>query len=279
MQVTGIDAFSSQLWFIYCWHRSIIISDDRPEYASDHAILYGPYLLVGLSSGDRNINTETAGSILDWITPIPAAYNSHLITLAQESKNNSFVLTNSNKSITTGILPEPGSNHSVYATFRLILKNSSSSKLLGAEDCIGKEVGLEPFDLPGMVVVERGINQSLGVVDAVGNSDSTFIMVQGLDGKSETVSLESVRHRGCFVYSNLDLHSTVKLKCIAGSSDVKFIQAASFKLRDGISKYDPISFVAKGATRNFLLQPIFSLRDENYVVYFNIQSKNLSAQF
>ncbi|WOH00509.1 hypothetical protein DCAR_0519874 [Daucus carota subsp. sativus] len=254
------------------------IQDDRPEYASDHAILYGPYLLVGLSTGDRNINTERAGSILDWIIPIPAAYNSHLITLAQESKNSSFVLTNSNKSMTNELLPEAGSNHSVYATFRLIPKNSTSSRLLEAEACIGRAVELEPFDLPGMVVVERGINQSLGVSDAVGSSNSTFVLVQGLDGKSGTVSLESARHRGCFVYSDLDLHSSVKLKCNVGSSDVRFIEAASFQLRRGISKYDPISFVAKGATRNFLLQPIFSLRDENYVVYFNIQSKKLSAE-
>ncbi|KAL8125129.1 uncharacterized protein LOC141720111 isoform X1 [Apium graveolens] len=253
------------------------IQDDRPEYASDHAILYGPYLLVGLSSADRNINTDTAGSILDWITPIPAAYNSHLITLSQEFKNKLLVLTNSNRSITIGMLPETGSNHSVYATFRLILKNSTSSKLLRPEDCIGKKVGLEPFDLPGMVVVERGINQTLGIADAIG-VDSTFILVQGLDGKSETVSLESVRHRGCFLYSNLDLHSRVKLKCSAGSSDVKFIQAASFRLRDGISKYDPISFVAKGLKRNFLLQPILSLRDENYVVYFKLDSKKLNAE-
>lgn len=176
------------------------------------------------------------------------------------------------------MLPEPGSNHSVYATFRLIMKNSTSSKLLGPEDCIGKTVGLEPFDLPGMVVVEQGINQTLGVADAIGINDSTFILVQGLDGKSETVSLESVRYRGCFVYSNLDLHSSVKLKCIAGSSDVNFIQAASFRLRNGISKYDPISFVAKGARRNFLLQPILSLRDENYIVYFKFSQKKLSAE-
>ncbi|KAK1384297.1 putative alpha-L-arabinofuranosidase B, arabinose-binding domain-containing protein [Heracleum sosnowskyi] len=255
------------------------LQDDRREYASDHAILYGPYLLVGLSSGERNINTDTAVSTFDWITPIPAAYNSHLITLSQEFKNNSFVLTNSNKSITVGMLPESGSNHSVYATFRLVLRNPTSTELLVPEDCIGKTVGLEPFDLPGMVVVERGINQSLGVEDAIGNSDSTFILVQGLDGKSETVSLESARHRGCFVYSSLDLHSSVKLKCSAGSSDVKFKQAASFRLRDGISKYDPISFVAKGEKRNFLLQPILSLRDENYVVYFKIQSNKLSAEF
>lgn len=250
------------------------IKDDRPKYASDHAILYGPYLLVGLSCGERSINMKTAGSVLDWITPIPAAYNSHLITLSQESKNKSLVLTNLNKSITIGMLPEPGSNHSVYATFRLILKNLTSSKLLGAEDFIGKAVGLEPFDLPGMVVVERGQDRSLGIVDAVGSSNSKFILVRGLDGKSETVSLESVRHRGCFVC----LHSSVRLKCSSGSSNVSFKQAASFRLRDGISKYDPISFVAKGATRNFLLQPIFSLRDENYVVYFKFQSENQSAE-
>lgn len=80
------------------------------------------------------------------------------------------------------------------------------------------------------------------------------------------------------MYSVANLHVSVKLKCSSGSSDVGFKQAASFTLRDGISKYDPISFVVKGATRNFLLQPLVSLRDENYFVYFNIQSENVQME-
>lgn len=238
-------------------------------------MLYGPYLLVGLTVGDRNINAKAAGSLSDWITPIPASYNSHLITLSQESGNKTFVLANSNKSIKVGTLPEPGSNHSVYATFRLILKDSNSSKLSAAEDFIGKSVLLEPFDIPGMVVVQQGIDQSLGVADSSGSSNSVFLLVAGLDGKKKSVSLESERHRGCYMYSVRNLHVSVKLKCSSGSSDVGFKQAASFTLRDGISKYDPISFVAKGGTRNFVLQPLHSVRDENYVVYFNIQSQNV----
>ncbi|KAL1832077.1 hypothetical protein ACET3Z_001728 [Daucus carota] len=69
---------------------------------------------------------------------------------------------------------------------------------------------LEPFDLPGMVLV-HGNDARLGI------SHSS--------------------------HSNA---SDVKLGYISESSGSAFKQGASFTLRDGISKYDPISFVAKG---------------------------------
>ena len=37
-------------------------------------------------------------------------------------------------------------------------------------------------------------------------------------------------------------------------------------------QYNALSFVAKGENRNFLLEPLFSFRDEPYTVYFNIQA-------
>jgi hypothetical protein len=37
-----------------------------------------------------------------------------------------------------------------------------------------------------------------------------------------------------------------------------------------LRQYHPISFVAKGLRRNFLLEPLYSLRDEFYTVYFNL---------
>uniref|UniRef100_A0A251SU39 Secreted protein n=1 Tax=Helianthus annuus TaxID=4232 RepID=A0A251SU39_HELAN len=43
-------------------------------------------------------------------------------------------------------------------------------------------------------------------------------------------------------------------------------------VNDGICNYHPISFVAKGLNVNYLLQPLYSLRDENYTVYFKIHS-------
>ena len=114
------------------------MSDDRPEYASIMAILYGPYLLAGLTNGDWDIKTESAASLSDYITPIPAAYNSHLISLSQESGDSTLVLTNSNHSITMEKFPESGTDSSLNAKFRLVLKDSTSSWFSNPKDFIGK---------------------------------------------------------------------------------------------------------------------------------------------
>ncbi|XAR62385.1 hypothetical protein NMG60_11017119 [Bertholletia excelsa] len=255
--------------------RTEVIKDDRPEYASIHAIFYGPYLLAGLSGGDWDIKTESAALISDWITPVPADYNSHRISLAQESGNSTFVLANSNHSVSMERLPEAGTDSSVHATFRLIIIDSTSSEFSEPKDAIGKLVKLELFDFPGMVLKHQGRDESLAFTDSSNSSDSIFHFVEGLDGKTGSASLESKSEEGCFLYSgvNYTSSSTVKLSCNAGSSsEAEFKKAASFMLKDGISEYHPISFVAKGVNRNFLLAPLLSLRDESYTVYFNITS-------
>ncbi|KAI3449928.1 hypothetical protein Pfo_006593 [Paulownia fortunei] len=253
--------------------RSEAIKDDRPEYASVQAFLYGPYLLAGLSSGDWDIKIESHTSLSDWITPVPADYNSHLITLAQEFENSVFVLTNSDQVIKMEHSPEAGTDAALRATFRLIVKNSEPETSPAAKDAIDKLVMLEPFDFPGMFVLHHGEGESLGVSDSssIGKQSFVFRLVAGLDGKDGTVSLESESQKGCFIYSELvnDSSASVKLNCSSGSSDAGFHEATSFMLQDGISKYHPISFVAKGVRRNFLLAPLLSLRDESYTVYFN----------
>lgn len=223
-----------------------------------------------MSSGDRDISPEAADSPSDWMTPVPAEYNSHLISLSKETKNLKLAITNYKKAIVLDKLPEPGTNYSVYATFRLIHKDSKSSKKLVAKDVIGKSVMLEPFDHPGMVVMHYGENETLEVEAASDQSTSFFRLVNGLDQKKDSVSLESESQKGCFVYSKHKLGAVVMLKCNTESLDNDFKEAASFRLRDGISNYDPISFVAKGRKRNFLMQPLFSIRDEKYTVYFII---------
>ncbi|KAK1356105.1 AbfB domain-containing protein [Heracleum sosnowskyi] len=243
------------------------IKDDRLEYASHKAIFYGPYLLVGLSSGDMDISPEAADSPSEWMTPVPAEYNSHVITLSKESENLKLAFTKYRADIVLDKLPEPGTNYSVYATFRLIPKDS---KTLMAKDAIWKSVMLEPFGHPGMVVMHRGKNENLEVKATSDQNTSVFRLVNGLDKKKDSVSLESESKKGCFVYSEHRLGAVVKLKCNMESWDDDFKEAASFRMRDGISKYDPISFVAKGRTRKFLMQPLFSIRDEKYTVYFNI---------
>ncbi|XP_042498492.1 uncharacterized protein LOC122076913 isoform X2 [Macadamia integrifolia] len=254
--------------------RTEAIQDDRPEYASLQAILYGPYLLAGLSSGDGDIKTGTAHSVSDWITAIPKGYSSQLISISQVVSNATFFITNSNNSITMEKLPEPGTDFAVHATFRLIVsQDMNSSHFSSLRDAIGKSVLLEPFDLPGMLVVQKGPNDNLALASATNDKGMfTFKVVAGLDGKNNSVSLESESHHGCFVYSGLNYNAgtSVKLSCKSGTTDAGFQNAASFNLNSGISEYHPISFVAKGAKRNFLLMPLLSLRDESYTVYFNI---------
>lgn len=256
--------------------RTEAIKDDRPEFASLQAILYGPYLLSGHTSGDWDIKTGSANSLSDWITPIPAAYKTSLVSLSQESGDTTFVLTNSNQSITMEKLPAPGTNSAVHATFRLILNYSSPAEVSTMKDAIGRSVMLEPFDFPGMVVVHQGKDKNLAVADSSGSGGSSvFRLVAGLDGRAETVSLESESNKDCFVYSGVDYNSgtSTKLSCKSESPDTDFDKAAaSFVLNKGISEYHPISFMAKGARRNFLLAPLLSFQDESYTIYFNIQS-------
>ncbi|XP_008384528.2 uncharacterized protein [Malus domestica] len=196
--------------------RTEAIKDDRPEYASIQAILYGPYLLAAHTSGNWDIKT---GSV------------------------------------------------------RLVI-NYLSTKLSSANDVKGKSVMLELFDLPGKVVVQQGKDKNLGIADMSTSKDtSAFLLVPGLDGKNTTVSLESESNAGCYVCSEtVKANAGLKLVCSSESSGAEFNQAASFVMNNGINQYHPISFVAKGTPRNFLLAPLSTFKDESYSAYLNIST-------
>ncbi|KAM3199228.1 hypothetical protein P3L10_031588 [Capsicum annuum] len=217
--------------------RTEAIKDDRPEHATVQAILFGPYLLAGHSSGDWYIVANSTTALSDLITPIPADYNANLISLMQESGNTTFVLTNSNQSFQMEKYPEAGTNAAVSATFRLISLDKSSVKPSEYKDLIGKQVMLELFDLPEMFISHQGQEQSLGIADSSDEGGSLFRVTAGLDGKDSTVSLESESQKGCFIYSGVDYKSssTVKLSSNTKSSDAGFKQAASFTFGNGIS--------------------------------------------
>ena len=131
------------------------------------------------------------------------------------------------------------------------------------------------FHLPGMLLVQQGKDRSFALTNSADDDGSSiFRVVPVLDGKDGNVSLESGIQNGCYVYSGVDYKSgqSMKLSCKSEtSSDTGFNQGASFVMNKGLSQYHPISFVAKGDKRNFLLAPLHSLRDESYTIYFNIQ--------
>lgn len=259
--------------------RTEAVQDDRDIYGSLHAILYGPYLLVGLSDSDYSIRVGTRNSVSDWISPIPSTYNSNLISLSQGEQ---LFITNTNRSITMQSSPsEVGSDSALHATFRVITKDSSSSSShsfgVDPDDLIGKVVRLELFDHPGMVVAHNGPEQGLVIIND-SNDNAEFRIVRGLDGKEGSVSFQSESKEGCFVYSgtrtSVQPGSSVKLSCSSSSSRRKrnggFNEGASFDWNKGLRAYNPVSFVARGEGRSYLLEPLLSLRDESYNVYFNL---------
>lgn len=247
-------------------------ADDRPEYASVKAILFGSYLLAGLTNGDWDIKRGNSKSLSDWITPVPSAYNSQLITLAQEFNRSILVLSNSNNSITMEVAPlDDGSDAAVHATFRVVPADPAR-RSSPAPSGRGQLVMLEPLDLPGMVVAVQQWDGALVVSGAAG-ADSTFQLVAGSDGKPNSVALEALGRPGCFVHgvgeANGSAGKKVRLGC-GGRAAAASRREASFVVYKGIRAYNPVSFVAKGEKRNFLLEPLTSLKDETYTVYFNI---------
>ncbi|XP_059668881.1 uncharacterized protein LOC132313966 [Cornus florida] len=259
--------------------RTEAIKDSRPQYAPIQAIFYGPTLLAAMTSKDWKLKSGKAKSLSEWITPIPQAHHSNLITLSQGSGNSTYALSHINRNIKMTMFPLPRTDWSVRATFRLILKDSAASpKQVAPKDAIGKMVMLEPFEFPGSVVVHQGVDGNL-IVGVLGSQNAIFQLVPGLNGKPRTVSLESGSQKGCFVHCGVNgakysAVRTIKLRCQSAGAppDAGFKEAVSFALNNGVSSYHPISFVAKGARRNFLLTPFNNFMDESYTVYFNITS-------
>ncbi|KAL8140151.1 hypothetical protein V2J09_006172 [Rumex salicifolius] len=251
--------------------RTEAVQDDRDSYGSLHAILYGPYLLAGLTDRDYSLKIGETNSMSDWISPIPSTYNSNLISLSQDGQ---LFIAATNRSITMESSPSDGTDSAVRATFRLITSTSSSHSLsVGPKGLIGEVVRLEPFGYPGMVVAHNGPEQGLVVRNDDDGNAAKFRVLKGLNGKEGSVSFESESKSGCYVYSGTRSSLSVTLSCKPSSSRRKrssgFEERTSFEWSEGIRAYNPVSFVAKGNGRSYLLEPLLSLRDESYNVYFN----------
>ena len=46
------------------------ILDDRPQYSSLYAIMYGPLLLVGMTTGERDLEVDMTQNVSTWVKPV-----------------------------------------------------------------------------------------------------------------------------------------------------------------------------------------------------------------
>uniref|UniRef100_A0A0D9WS38 Alpha-L-arabinofuranosidase B arabinose-binding domain-containing protein n=1 Tax=Leersia perrieri TaxID=77586 RepID=A0A0D9WS38_9ORYZ len=257
------------------------VKDDRPQVASLKAILFGPFLLAGLTTGDWDARTGGATAApSDWITPVPSSHNSQLVTLTQQSAGGKTMLLSTVNDTSLAMLERPeatgGTDAAIRATFRVVPPSQQQLLRRGAN---GTGVGagitataatIEPFGLPG-----TAISNGLAVVRAAapgGKGTTLFNVVPGLDGKAGTVSLELGSKPGCFVIAG-NAGGKVQVGCRksgGGGAAAGFEKAASFVQSEPLRRYHPISFFAGGVRRSFLLEPLFTLRDEFYTIYFNL---------
>nr|CAB3468415.1 unnamed protein product [Digitaria exilis] len=264
--------------------RTEAIKDDRPEYESIQAVLFGPHLLAGLTHGnlpvtDSNhsndgltsgiweVKATGAASVAGWITPLPSAsLNSQLVTLTQSSGDRTLVLS---VSIADGRLemqeqPAAGTDACVHATFRVYAIAG------GGEAEALPNVTIEPFDMPGMAVTNALV---VGRAGSSGGQDTVFHAVPGLDGAPGSVSLELGSRPGCFLTTAAGANATqVGIGCLGDDGGAEFRRAASFVRAAPMRRYHPLSFAARGMERGFLLEPLWSLQDEFYTVYFSLVS-------
>eukprot|EP01018_Ginkgo_biloba_P022347 Gb_24309 [translate_table: standard] len=287
--------------------RTENIKDDRPQFTSIQAILFGPYLLAGMSNGDWDLIRENTDSFSEWITPVPGSFSSQLFSFGQEGKissssevdNTTLVFTHSDNTISMEPFPMVGTDKAASATFRIIDSVAetssgeySSSKAISIMDFVGSDVYLEPFARPGMIVAHNGIDNNVAVINraqlttgeehcSVGHCsplyhelDAIFRVLPGLDGNDGSVSFESASLPSCFLYGSASYRvgQAVQLRCKTLIRDLEFNHSTSFTATTGIAAYHPISFIARGSQRAYLLAPLLSLRDESYTVYFNITS-------
>jgi hypothetical protein len=240
-------------------------SDDRPEYSSIQAVLFGPFLLAGLTTGDWDAKTGGATAPSDWITPVPPESDSQLLTLVQESDGKAFVLSAVNGSLKMQERPKDsgGTDAAVHATFRLNPQGSGAGTATNST----ATTTLEPFDMPGMVVTDKL------TVSADKSSGALLHVVPGLDGSPGSVSLELGARLGCFLVGGGE---EVQVGCSGGirnhGGGAGFRRAATFARAEPLRRYHPMSFAARGMRRSFLLEPLFTLRDELYTIYFNLQA-------
>jgi uncharacterized protein len=260
------------------------VSDDRPDYSSIQAVLFGPHLLAGLTHGRLpvtdsahsndgltpgmwEVNATSIAPVTDWVTPVHSeSLNPQLVTLTQSSGGKTLVVS---ESIVDGKLamleaPAPGSDACVHATLRVYNPPGSG----GLQ---GKNVMIEPFDKPGMAVTNAP------TVGRPEGPNSLFNALPGLDGMPGSVSLELVTKPGCFITA-LAGTSATQVACqgngvgASSGNDIAFRRAASFSKAPPLRRYDPLSFAARGTERNFLLEPLRSLQDEFYTAYFSLVS-------
>ncbi|GAQ86714.1 hypothetical protein KFL_003070020 [Klebsormidium nitens] len=262
------------------------IQDDRPQFANLSAVLSGPYLLAGSTKGDRLLAPGlNANQPSDWIRPVEAARRAQLRSISLltspvpsgNAENDLAFVSHVGGRAFLVPTPNEGTDEAAAATFRFAPPLADTSKRGPPSD--DQYVSLELFDTPGQFLVHNGAGHAVFVADrersvAQGpafDDFATFKQVPGLAGPG-TVSFEALSGPGQYLSafgSVLVPGQGLPVTLQPRQPDPAFAAASSFHVGTGLAAYHPMSFIAKGQHRDFLLFPIQAYRDESYTAYFD----------
>lgn len=106
-------------------------------------------------------------------------------------------------------------------------------------------------------------------------NDTSLAMLERPEGAGGTDAAVRATFRVVPPGSRAELRQRAGAGCrtrggAAAAAAAGFEQAASFAQAEPLRRYHAISFFASGVRRSFLLEPLFTLRDEFYTIYFNL---------
>ncbi|CAI5508153.1 unnamed protein product [Closterium sp. Naga37s-1] len=152
-------------------------------------------------------------------------------------------------------------------------------------------------------MLQGGKAETTGVIDAcqAGRASVFRLVAMEEEGSSEGLQLEGPRLEGVRLEMadcpewvvSMDTSSSLGSGSTAASLVVQLAgkpsislapplprssPAVLFSIHEGLATGSAMSFIARGASRDFLLQPISELRDERYTSYFNATSPSLQGE-
>ena len=268
-------------------------TDDRSKYSALHAIMFGPFLMVGLGQTSRH-----GGTLSREVIGIPNTHNTQLFMFTQEGvtaygTSRTLSLAFVEGSATTILVPAEGTDQAHFATFRIArpLTNVSSRIGVSKDDDV---VSFEVFREPGRYLMHNGQDAPISDIDCSSllgrevsptmgepilslQNQSLFVLLPGLTGERNAVSFEAVSQPGCFLSLKskdpLTTPGSVFLRCktsLGGDDDETFGRMSTFRMHKALASYHRHSFIAKGKSKNFVIAPLYTLRDETYTAYFEM---------
>ena len=242
------------------------ILDDRPMYRNLTAIFYGPLLLVGMTTQDRSLVLDQDHSdVSKWVQPAPYGEQLHSFHIAFTGN----FMHHSGFMLWFSPMPSDPSQGTMGpdSTFRVITPPDKPSLIM-----------LQSFNYPGFYICSKGVGRQLALVQDDGSTsfqkNCLFELVtqnQGLLFMQGDAYISSYKTEKDML--------TMQMVPATPSEHDAWISSSAFNMTVPNACYRMFSFIATGHNRQYLLEPLNAVVDEEYTAYFNITTTAVMEEY